>query len=146
MSTRRDPMMKRIFIALFGFFFLLLFLWHSRQGASLVESMGVADDHLLRGKYAEAIHLYEKLAEKKDPDASSARAGLLRALLITGQYEKVEELANRFLSDHSEAPVLALLLGKSCRLRGKFSEARQAFEKALKGNSSIQDEAQLNLA
>jgi len=146
MSTRRDPMMKRIFIALFGFFFLLLFLWHSRQGASLVESMGVADDHLLRGKYAEAIHLYEKLAEKNDPDASSARAGLLRALLITGQYEKVEELANRFLSDHSEEPVLALLLGKSCRLRGKFSEARQAFEKALKGNSSIHDEAQLNLA
>jgi len=138
--------MKKVLTGLFAFSFLLLFLWHSRQGASSVEGISVADEHLLRGKYAKAIPLYEKLAEKNDPAAGTARAGLLRALLITGQYEKVEELANRFLNDHPHEQVLDLLLGKSCQLRGKFSEARQAFEKALKGNSSIQDEAQLNLA
>src|SRR5438093_12950908 len=109
MSTRRDPMMKKFFTGLFGFFFLLLLLWHSRQRASSVESIGVPDEHLLRGKYSEAIHLYEQLAERKDHDASSARAGLLRAVLITWQYDKGEELAIRCVSDHSEDTVLALL-------------------------------------
>ncbi len=125
---------------------LVLISWLSKQRASSAESIDVANEYFLRGRYAESIARYEKLAEKNEKEKTAAQAGLLRALLITGQYEKVEELASRFLNDPPIDPHHHLFLGKSKALRGRLQEAQQEFEKALQTNSSVRNEAQVELA
>jgi cellulose synthase operon protein C len=138
--------MKKFQIFLAGFSLLLLIVWLSKQRASSVDSVGVANEHLLRGKYSEAISLYQKLAENNNTgDKLAARSGLLRALLITGQYEKLEALAREYLRVSPNETSLGLFLGKSYFLRGKYIEAQQEFERALKSNPSVRNEAQLNL-
>ena len=49
-----------------------------------------AEDHLNRGNYGNAIRAYEKLLAKNPQDEDGA-AGLFRALLETGQYQKARE-------------------------------------------------------
>jgi tetratricopeptide (TPR) repeat protein len=138
--------MKKFQVLLAGFSIMLLILWFSKQRASSVDSVGVANEYLLNGKYSEAISLYQRLVEKDNTkDRLAARSGLLRALLITGQYEKLEGLAREYLQVSPSETSLRLFLGKSYFLRGRYNEGQQEFEKALKSSPPTRYEAQLNL-
>ena len=88
--------MKKLLSVLFAISVVSSLLWLSKQPVSAVENIRVAQDHLLKGNYAEAIQLFETLSEG-GTDRHAGRSGLLQACLITGQYEKVEQLAQRFL-------------------------------------------------
>src|SRR5215468_243126 len=120
--------MKKLFGVLFVVGTILTYLWLSRQHVSAVENIRVAEDHLLKGNYADAVRLFEALSEKEDSDRGVARAGLLQALFMTGQYDKVEQLAGRFLADQPKEFSNHLFLGKSWERRGKYAEALRAFE------------------
>jgi len=135
--------MKKTLIVLF-FAILLSLLWWSHLRLNAVENLGTAQDYLLKGHYAEAIQLFESLSQR-DADRSAARSGLLQALVITGQYQKLEELAQRFLVEQPNEARYQLLLGRSYACRGRYAEALQTFGKALR-DPDVGDEAQLNQA
>jgi cellulose synthase operon protein C len=138
--------MKKLLAVLFALSVLLAFFWFARQRVNAVENIRVAEDYLLRGNYTDAIRLLEALSEREGADRSAARSGLLQAFFLTGQYEKVEQLAQRFLIDQPKELSYRLFLGKSCERGGKYAEALEAFENAARGGPPLQDEAQLNHA
>jgi tetratricopeptide (TPR) repeat protein len=137
--------MKKLLSILFVIFLVLFSLWSSRHYLSAVGDIRTAQDHFLKGSYAEAIQIFESLSER-DKDQNAARLGLFHALLITGQYGKVEELAQRFRKEHPNELFPYVSLGKAYARRGQYAEALQAFEKVVKGSPSIMNEAQLNHA
>ena len=137
--------MKKLLSVLFAISVVSSLLWLSRQPVSAVENIRVAQDHLLKGNYAEAIQLFETLSEGST-DRHAGRSGLLQACLITGQYERVEELAQRFLKEQPNEASFQIFIGKSELRRGKYAEALQAFESAFRGSRTLQNEAQLDRA
>jgi len=137
--------MKKFLSILFVIFIILFSLWSSRHHLSAVENVRTAQDHLLKGNYPEAIQIFEMLSER-EPDQNAARLGLLQALLITGQYARVEELAQRFLKEHPNEMFPYVSLGKACARRGRYAEALKAFESVAAAAPSIMNEARLNRA
>ncbi|HEX2523593.1 MAG TPA: tetratricopeptide repeat protein, partial [Terriglobia bacterium] len=71
---------------------------------------------------------------------------MLRCLLMTGQYEKVETLATTYLKDPPESGDWHFYLGKTFVLRGKHEEAKSAFGKAARSRSPLAIDAEMQLA
>jgi hypothetical protein len=95
--------MKKSSLVLFAVSVLSLSLWLARQRADVSDSLEGANEAMLRGKYADALRAYEKLAATPGPNSVAARRALLRCLLTTGQYEKVEDLTDTYLIEENIA-------------------------------------------
>ncbi|MCI0717966.1 MAG: tetratricopeptide repeat protein [Acidobacteria bacterium] len=121
-------------------------LWLAHQLADSGASLETAGQAFLHGNYSEALRAYESLAAVPGSSQTESRQGLLRCLLITGQYERAETLAAAYLKESSETPAWHFFLGRSHVLRGKHAEAKSVFEKASKSRSPIGTEAQMQLA
>lgn len=119
--------------------------WLARQLADSGATLETADQAFLRGDYSEALRAFENLAALSGKSQNPSRQGLLRCLLITGQYEKVETLATTYLKDSPESPDWHFFLGKAYMLRGKHTEAKSAFGKAAQARSPVAIDAQLQL-
>lgn len=124
---------------------LSLSLWLTYQRADSV-TLEAGNEAMLRGDYAEALSAYDKLAGEPEPTQTSARTGLLRCLLITGQYERAESLALDYLKGSSSHAQWQLLLGRSAMARGKYSEALASFERAVQAKSPVRNEALIQQA
>jgi tetratricopeptide (TPR) repeat protein len=138
--------MKKSSLVLFAVSVLSLSLWLARQRADVSDSLEGANEAMLRGKYADALRAYEKLAAIPGPNSVAARRALLRCLLTTGQYEKVEDLTDNYLKEAPNTPDWHFFRGRAHLHRGKYRDAQDAFEKAAKPSSEVRNEAQIQLA
>ena len=138
--------MKKALLLLSIFSALSFSLWLARQLADSGATPETASQAFLRGDYADALRAYESLAAVPGKSQNESRQGLLRCLLMTGQYEKVETLATTYLKESPELPDWQFFLGKAFVLRGKHAEAKSAFGKAAQARSPIAIHAQLQLA
>jgi cellulose synthase operon protein C len=127
-------------LAAFGLVLLLVFVL---RGATAADNPAAAEGHLRSGNYREAIRIYDELA-KGQTLSETGRLGLLHALLVTGEYERVDELAGNYLKD---SPAGAYLIrGRARQARGNYTEAEKDFRQALAASSGLQEEARLRLA
>ena len=85
--------MKKALLLLSIFSALSFSLWLARQLADSGATPETASQAFQRGDYADALRAYESLAAVPGKSQNESRQGLLRCLLMTGQYEKVETLA-----------------------------------------------------
>lgn len=120
-------------------------VWLTHERAQANDTLESAEEAMWQGNYEEALRVYEKLAAQAGGDSLAARRGWLRCLLITGQYEKVEALAQQYLETAPGTADWHLLQGRARAARGKYSEAQQSFEKA-RSDSALRNEAQIQLA
>jgi len=137
--------MKKALLLLSIFSALSFSLWLARQLADSGATLETATQAYLRGDYADALRAFENLAAVPGKSQNESRQGLLRCLLMTGQYERVETLATSYLKESPELPDWHYFLGKAFVLRGKHAEAKSAFGKAAQSRSSIAIDAQLQL-
>ena len=138
--------MKKAFLLLSIFSALSFSLWLARQLADSSSTPETASEAFLRGDYAEALRIYEGLAAVPGKSQEASRQGLLRCLLITGQYERVETLATTYLQTSPAIPDWNFFLGRALVLRGKHAEAKLALAKAALGRTPLAIDAQLQLA
>lgn len=138
--------MKKVFLLSLIGAVLSFSLWLARQLADSGATPETARLALQRGDYAEAQRAYESLANAPGPSQKEGRQGLMHCLLLTGQYEAVESLATRYLNASPESPEWRFFLGKALALRGKYTEAKSAFERAIHTQSVTAIDAQLQLA
>ena len=104
-----------------------------------------AEAALRAGRYDEAIAAFTRAAAADT--AVRARKGLLRALREVGRYAEGEEAGRRFVaSPHPRAHELWNSLGEHLALRGKVSEAEDAFQKAIRARAADSLRAEANLA
>ncbi len=104
-----------------------------------------ANQSLRSGDYERALRLYRELLESATPPSLRARRGLLKTLLITGQYPSLEREALQFLKDQPDACQLHLLLGEAYTRRGESRLAQQSLQRASR-NQSCRNRAELKLA
>lgn len=107
----------------------LSFLTVARGQSSLKE----ARKRLLKGNYAEARAIYEKLAKKAE-DHNVAAVGISRSWRSVGEYDKALQALDTALKD---SPKSADLLAEKADLlffRGRWQEAETAAKAASKGN------------
>src|SRR5215813_3029764 len=138
--------MKKAFLLLSIFSALSFSLWLARQLADSNSTPETASEAFLKGDYAEALRIYESLAAVPGKSQEASRQGLLRCLLITGQYERVETLATTYLQTSPETSDWNFFLGRALVLRGKHAEAKSALAKAAQGRAPLAIDAQLQLA
>jgi hypothetical protein len=96
--------MKKALLLLSYFSALSLSLWLARQLADSGATPETASQAYLRGDYSDALRAYESLAAVSGARQNESRQGLLRCLLMTGQYERVETLATNYLKESPELP------------------------------------------
>ena len=137
--------MKKLLVTLTAFI-LGLSLWLSLQRADANDTLPNANEAALRGDYKEALRIYEKLSSGQGDDGMAARVGLLRCLLITGQYQKTEELSHHYLREFPQTPDWHLFEGRARMSRGRYREAQQSFESAAETRSPTGNEAKIQLA
>jgi tetratricopeptide (TPR) repeat protein len=138
--------MKKLLALLIIVAALSLSLWLTHQQADSSHSLEDAKEAMLRGEYREALRAYERLAAGSGADSVSARRGFLLCLLTTGQYERVEDLADTYLKDSPSTPDWHFFQGRARVFRGKYDEAQQSFEKAAQVPSPSRNDAQIQLA
>src|SRR5262245_16541278 len=117
-----------------GFFLVLCTTSALADGPSLKD----ARQRWLRGNYAEARALYEKLAANANQTVA-ATIGLSRTLQSEGQYDKALAVVDALLTTNIKQPSAALadLAGRRAELlylRGRWQEAEKGAEAALKAN------------
>jgi len=96
----------------------------------------LAEFHRDSGKLIEAVREYEA-AIRIRPDLAAAYLGLATAYWKTGETERVSAPLNRALSLAPEDPEANGILADLRVRAGDYSGARQAAEKALRGNSQL---------
>ncbi len=124
---------------------VLVIAWTPTPLEGLSPNLEEANQSLRGGDYERALRLYRELLESAAPPPLSARVGLLRTLLITGQYQSLERQALQFLKDQPDACQLNLLLGEAYTRRGEFRRAQQFLQKARR-KESCRNRAELRLA
>ncbi len=145
-SSCSKTTMKRASILIAVFLVLSLSLWLTYQQADSGVTLDTAKEAMLRGDYVEALRTYDTLASAPDPTQTPARIGLLRSLLITGQYERAETLASDYLRQPLHRPEWHLLRGHAQLARGKYDEALTSFAQASQAASPVRSEAQIQHA
>jgi cellulose synthase operon protein C len=142
----RNPMRAgrlRLIVPLVAFCLIIGLVFLLRGPATSADTPAVAEEHLSKGNYREAIAIYDALS-KRESLSRTARAGLLRALFTTGEYQRVEDLAGEFLQ---EAPAEAYLMrGRSRQARGNYAEAEKDYRQALAVPGEVRQEARMRLA
>jgi tetratricopeptide (TPR) repeat protein len=137
--------MKKLFLLVSIVSALSFSLWLARQLADSGATPETASQAYLRGDYADALRAYKSLAAVPGKSQNESRQGLLRCLLMTGQYERVETLATTYLNESPESLDWHFFLGKAFVLRGKHAEAKSAFGKVAQARSPLSVDAQLQL-
>ena len=138
--------MKKVLLLLSVLSILSFSLRLARQLADSGATLETASQVFLRGDYADALRAYESLAAVPGQSQTEGRQGLLRCLLMSGQYERVETLATTYLKESPESPDWHFFLGRAFVVRGKHAEAKSAFGKAAQARSPVAIDAQLQLA
>src|SRR5438093_467000 len=100
--------------------------WACADGPSVKE----AHQRWLQGNYEEARSLYEELA-KDAKQKPSATVGVSRTLQSQGEYDKALEVLDAALRDHAASADLHGRRAEILYLRGQWTDAEQAAEKAL---------------
>jgi len=108
------------------------------------QSVDDATEMLRAGKYQEAAAAFAKVPAG-DAEWTTAQRYLVRSLAAVGKYDEAESAARRATSGSNGAQ-LWNTLGEVLRLRGKNSEAEQAFARARTAHASDSLTADVNLA
>src|SRR5262245_2705094 len=138
--------MKKALLLLSIFSTLSFSVWLARQLADSGATPETASQAFLRGDYADALRAYESLSAVPGKSQNESRQGLLRCLMMTGQYEKVESLAASYLTESPELPDWHFFIGRALVVRGKHAEAQSAFRKVGRSQTKRSIDARLQLA
>ncbi|MGI9076746.1 MAG: tetratricopeptide repeat protein [Gemmatimonadaceae bacterium] len=104
-----------------------------------------AESALRAGRYDAAIAEFKSLTAGADAPPAAHR-GLLRALAQVGRYDEAEASGRRYIALHPQSPEVWNALGEILTLRGKITEAADAFTRAIAGHAPDSAAARLNLA
>jgi len=84
------------------------------------------------GRYADAGDAYRRAVDSDEPTLSArAGAGLVLALLRTGDFQGAFEVASRLGQVHPANPLISAMRGDALWSMGRFEEAEHAYEAAL---------------
>lgn len=92
-----------------------------------------AQDHLHRGRYAEAVEAYAELVKQAPQDEELVR-GWSRALWAEGERDAAEAVLTQALKDTGKFPRLLAEQARQHFERGRYAEAHAAVDAALKLN------------
>jgi len=100
--------------------------------------------YFFQGKPGEAEAVWKQTLAR-NPNHTDSRKWLCRLYLLNQQAQKAGELVSRALADDSEDPELLILLGKSQKALGNYSQAIEYYKKAQLCEEKLA-EARLDLA
>ena len=107
--------------------------WRPQPAADAQAQLG--DRLFAAGRYGEAGDAYRRAAASDDPAVSiGAGAGLVLALLRTGDFQSAYQAAFDLTRAHPSSPIAAASWGDALWSMGRFLDAEAAYERALAGD------------
>jgi tetratricopeptide (TPR) repeat protein len=105
-------------------------------GADVDPRFETARVHFQRGRIAEALEVYDQLAEQK-VDPTRVAIGKSRCLEFQGDWQAATEAVEDAVKLNDADPLLATRLAEICLAQGRFDDATQHLARALELNAQL---------
>ena len=98
---------------------------------SVAAGMALAFQHMLRGEHQESLAALEEAA-RQDAENVDVALALAQQLAVAGEHTRAAMVAEQLVLDNPDSHLPVAVLGRICYERGKFADALEQFNQALK--------------